>query len=289
VRLVDLLRARLVVVRSRDCGVLITQGAVRIAGRVGGVDDVVESPDEIAMDPAALAALAYPAEDVPLAIVHEDDDLVVVDKPAGMHVHPLGEHRGGTLLNALLGRCGARPAQPWGRWRPAPLHRLDRAASGLIAFGKSARVHDVTRRQLAAHAVGRRYVAVVVGRVAEDSFTIDAPLGRDPALDYRRAIVTEERGGQRAISHVRVVQRFADRTVVDVTLETGRTHQIRAHLASIGHPIAGDTLYAPGGTRASASTAIALHATELALRHPTTGALVAWTCPPPPDLAARRD
>jgi 23S rRNA pseudouridine1911/1915/1917 synthase len=291
VRLVDLLRARLVVVRSRDCGALITQGAVRIGGQVAALDAPVQSVEDVTIEPAALAAVAYPAEDISLSIIHEDDDLVIVDKPAGMHVHPLGAHRGGTLLNALLWHAGTRPDQPWGRWRPAPLHRLDRAASGLIAFGKSARVHDAMRAQLAQHEVGRRYTAIVEGLIADDAFTISAPLGRDPALDYRRAVVDVEHGGQTAISHVRITERLVDggrqRTIVEVTLETGRTHQIRAHLASIGHPIAGDALYAPGGSRETASTVIALHATALSLRHPTTNELVTWTSAPPPDFPTR--
>jgi 23S rRNA pseudouridine1911/1915/1917 synthase len=294
VRIVDLLRARLVVVRSRDAGTLVAGGAVRLDGRVAAMNDTIDPRDElgavsgrVTIDRAALGALAFPAEDIVLSIVHEDDDLVVVDKPAGMHVHPLGEHRSGTLLNALLWHCGARPDQPWGRWRPAPLHRLDRAASGLVAFGKRAAVHEVLRRQFAERTVDRRYIAVVDGRIEPDALTIDAPLGRDPVLDYRRAVVPEERGGQRAVTHVRVLERLAERTVVDVAIETGRTHQIRAHLASIGHPIADDTLYGSTGSRDTASAVIALHATQLRLRHPTTGELVSWTSAPRPDFTAR--
>jgi 23S rRNA pseudouridine1911/1915/1917 synthase len=189
-----------------------------------------------------------------------------------MHVHPLGVHRTGTLLNALLWHCGARADQPWAPWRPSPLHRLDRAASGLVAFAKTAAIHDVMRRLFEGNGIERRYRAAAVGRIAGDAFVIDAPLGRDPALDYRRAVVPIDQGGQRAVTHVVVVDRSADHTIVDVTLETGRTHQIRAHLASIGHPLVGDGLYAPGAVRNDATTAIALHATELRLRHPRTGA-----------------
>jgi len=267
---------------------LIAAGAVTVNGRVAKIADPVLPADTIVVDPRALAAVALVPENVPIEIRHEDQDLVICDKPAGMHVHPLGAHRTGTMLNALLWHCGARADHPWAPWRPSPLHRLDRAASGLVAFAKTAAIHDVMRRLFEGNGIERRYRAIVCGHLADDTGVIDAPLGRDPALDYRRAVVAVEHGGQRAITHYRVVGRDTAQTIVDVTLETGRTHQIRAHMASIGHPLVGDALYAPGAARTDAARAIALHATELRLLHPHTRAELVVYSHVPVDLPSRR-
>jgi 23S rRNA pseudouridine1911/1915/1917 synthase len=282
VRLVDYLKTYLVVVPVHEVGGLIAAGAVSIAGRPGQMAQLVSTHAEIAIDPGALARCALEPQEVPLVIRYEDDDLLVCDKPAGMHVHPLGSYRADTLLNALLWLTGARPENPWGRWRPHPLHRLDRAASGLIAIAKHAAIHDDVRRQFAEHAIERRYHALVHGRVEAEAGTIDAPLGRDPTCDYRRAVVPVEQGGQHAITHYRRLAYDGDRTLLELVLETGRTHQIRAHLASIGHPIVGDTLYASGGERRDAAAVIALHAVELRLRHPRRDEMVVCASPAPP-------
>jgi 23S rRNA pseudouridine1911/1915/1917 synthase len=282
VRLVDHTKAYLVVVRVDDVGPLIARGALSINGCRGRIGDLVQPTDVVAIDARQLAdGLAIVPQQLALAVKYEDDALIVCAKPANMHVHPIGAYRDGTLLNGLLWHCGARPDRPWGRWRPRPLHRLDRAASGLVAFGKHAAVHDHMRQQLAAADIGRRYWALVDGHVDADAGTIDAPLGRDPACNYRRAVVPSTAGGQRAITHWRRIERRQDRTLLELSLETGRTHQIRAHLASIGHPIAGDVLYAQSGDRRDATSAIALHAVELRLRHPVSGdALVLASRPP---------
>jgi 23S rRNA pseudouridine1911/1915/1917 synthase len=256
-RLVDAVKQRLAVVPIDRIGPLIAAGAIAVEGRVGKINDVIAADAELTVV-ASLGELVEP-EEVALAIIFEDDDLLVVDKPAGMHVHPLGEHRRGTLLNALLWHAGARAERPWAAWRPRPAHRLDRGASGLVAIAKHAHVHDALRLQLASGAMTRRYRATVHGRVESDAGTIDQPLGRDPSNDYRRAIVI---GGQPAVTHYRVVSRSPTHSVVELELATGRTHQIRAHLASLGHPIVGDVLY--GAALGTADT-IELRAIELSL------------------------
>lgn len=286
-RLVDYAKAYLVVVPVHEVGGLIARGGLTIDGRPGRIADLVGSGDVVLVDDAALARVALRPQPQPLVIRYEDDDMLVCEKPAGMHVHPLGEHREGTLLNALLWHCGARDDRAWGRWRPRPLHRLDRAASGLIAVAKHAVVHDAVRKQFAEHAVERRYRALVHGRVATETGTIASPLGRDPTCDYRRAVVPVEQGGQRAVTHFTRIEHAGDDTLLELVLETGRTHQIRAHLASIGHPIVGDRLYAAGGDRREAASTIALHAVELRLRHPRRDAMIACTSPLPDHFGAR--
>jgi 23S rRNA pseudouridine1911/1915/1917 synthase len=271
-RLFDYLKDHLVCVPVNELGRMISIGAVRL-GRRTRTDVRLEPDDRIEWDGSREAALAaeerYIAPwEAPIAVVHEDADLLVVDKPAGVHVHPIGRWRDRTLLNALVHRAGARPGNPFGAWRPFPAHRLDRPASGLIAIAKSASVRDAFRRLLDDGAVVRRYRARVEGAVAGESGTIDAPIGRDPAFDYRRGIVPVEAGGQSAITHWRVISREARSTTLQCELDTGRTHQIRVHLASIGHPIEGDTLYREPP---SPSQEIALRAVELAFPHPRTG------------------
>ena len=257
-RLVDLVKQHLAVVAIDRIGPLIADGAITIDGRVGKINDAVEPGSILA---AITLGESLVPECVPLVVHVEDDDLVILDKPPAMHVHPLGEHRRGTLLNALLWHAGARPDRPWAAWRPRPAHRLDRGASGLIAIAKHAAVHDRLRGQLEDRSMHRRYRATVHGRIASDAGTIDQPLGRDPANDYRRAIVVE---GQPAITHYWVIERTPTHSVVELELATGRTHQIRAHLASLGHPIVGDVLY---GAALGTTDTIELRAIELQLNH----------------------
>lgn len=274
-RLVDAAKAHLGVVPVDEVGPLIASGAIAIGARVGTINDPVAIGDVLAIDLAALPASALAPAPMTLTIRYEDDDLVVVDKPSGMHVHPIGAFRVDTVLNCLLAHAGARTDQPWTAWRPRPVHRLDRATSGLVAFAKHAAIHDAMRAAFDADQVHRIYRATVTGVMRDDAGTIDAPLARDPALSYRRAVVP---GGLPAVTRYRVLARTADTTLVELTPLTGRTHQLRAHLASIGHPIIGDTLYATG---AASSAAIELRAVELAFPHPRTAAPVIVRAEPP--------
>lgn len=265
-RLVDYVKAHLAVVPVNDVGPLIASGAIQIDGRVGRIADGVAAGQVLSIERAAIPSTSLLPAPMNLAVHHEDDDLLVVAKPGGMHVHPIGPYRTDTVVNALLTHAGARTDQPWAAWRPHPAHRLDRATRGLVAIAKTAAVHDAMRGLFETARVRRRYRALVEGLVAQDHGTIDGPLARDPALPYRRAIVA---GGAPAITHYRVVARDRGRSLVELDLETGRTHQIRAHLASIGHPIVGDRLYATGDR---ATSAIELCAFELAFPHPRDGA-----------------
>lgn len=256
-RLVDLVKQHLAVVAIDRCGPVIASGAIAIDGRVGGINDAVSAGAGLAVV-GDLGETLCP-EDGPLVVAFEDDRLVVVDKRGGMHVHPIGGYRRETLLNAMLWHAGARPDQPWASYRPRPAHRLDRGASGLIAFAKTAAAHDEMRRELEAGTMFRKYRATVEGTISDDEGVIDRPLGRDPTNDYRRAVRAD---GQSAVTRYRVVERTPTYTVVELELTTGRTHQIRAHLASLGHPIVGDVLY---GAQLETTDLISLRAIEIAI------------------------
>ncbi len=223
---------------------------------------------------------AQRAEDIPLAIVHEDAHLLVVNKPAGLVVHPGSGNWQGTLLNALLHHAPQLSALP----RAGIVHRLDKDTSGLLVVARTPEAQTDLVRQLAARTVQRRYLALAHGRVARDG-VVDAPIGRHPEQRTRMAVVGS---GRLARTHYRVLERFARATLLECALETGRTHQIRVHMADIGHPLVGDPVYGP---RRKARDKLAdfprqaLHAWRLALRHPATREEVGWEAPLPDDFA----
>lgn len=215
------------------------------------------------------------AQDLPLDVVYEDDDLIVVNKPRGMVVHPAPGHEDGTLVNALLAHCGDSLSGVGGALRPGIVHRIDRDTSGLIIAAKNDYAHQFLSAQLADHTLARTYECIVVGNLREDSGTVDAPIARDSRDRKRMAVVP---GGRRAVTHWEVIARYPGYTHVRCRLETGRTHQIRVHMAYLGHPILGDTVY--GAKKAVPGlTGQCLHAVGLQFIHPRTKDLVSLTCP----------
>lgn len=233
-------------------------------------------------------------QNISLDIVYEDDDIVVVNKPVGMVVHPAAGNRDGTLVNALLFHCGSSLSGIGGVIRPGIVHRIDKDTSGLLVVAKNDAAHLALAKEIKEHRVSRVYTAIAVGNFREDEGTVDAPIGRHPTDRKRMAVIRNERARSReAVTHWRVLARGEAEgsrfSLVRCQLETGRTHQIRVHLSSVGHPLLGDRVY--GGDRTtfemhhrSLISGQCLHAGELTLTHPRTGERMTFTAPPPPDL-----
>ncbi len=225
-------------------------------------------------------------QDIPLDVVYEDGDVIVVNKPVGMVVHPAPGHPDGTLVNALLYHCGDSLSGINGQLRPGIVHRIDRDTSGLLIAAKNDRAHLALAAQLQDHSLYREYEAVCVGVLKEDEGTVDAPIGRHPTDRKRMAV--DRKNGRPAVTHWTVLGRYPGYTHIRCRLETGRTHQIRVHLASIGHPLLGDTVY--GAKKPAPGLAgQCLHARRLSFVHPATGELMTVECPLPPWFAAVLD
>jgi 23S rRNA pseudouridine1911/1915/1917 synthase len=271
--------------RSRLAGwvkagrVTVDAAVVDAKRKVWGGERVAVRPDEDAI------ATADRPEDIALAIVHEDEALLVLDKPAGLVVHPGSGNRRGTLLNALLHHVPGNAALP----RAGIVHRLDKDTTGLMVVAKTLAAQTDLVRQLAARSVRREYLALVHGAVGGDG-EVDAPIGRHPVARTRMAVVER---GKPARTRYRVLARRGPATLLECSLDTGRTHQIRVHLASIGHPLVGDPAYGPrkpsGCAPIDGFPRQALHAARLALIHPRTGEPCEWQAPVPPDFAALLD
>ncbi|MBK8119339.1 MAG: RluA family pseudouridine synthase [Sulfuritalea sp.] len=271
--------------RSRLQGWL-KQGLIRLDGSAAESKCKVYGGERIDFDPSFLGLSAatpgHAAEDIALTVVFEDGHLMVIDKPAGMVVHPGNGNASGTLMNALLHHAPQLVGVP----RAGIVHRLDKDTSGLLVVAKTLIAQTDLVRQMQARSVQRHYLALALGTVARDG-TVDAPLGRHAVQRTKMAVVRA--GGREARTHYAVVERFARATLLECRLETGRTHQIRVHLASIKHPLAGDPVYGKansGDARLDAFRRQALHAWRLALRHPATGIDMAWETPLPADFAA---
>ena len=238
----------------------------------GGETIAVVLPDPESMDAVA--------QDIPLDVVYEDADVIVVNKPKGLVVHPAPGHPDGTLVNALLHHCAGSLSGIGGALRPGIVHRIDRDTSGLIIAAKNDYAHQCLSAQLQDHSLARTYECVVVGNLKADSGTVDAPIGRHPVDRKKMAVVAN---GRPAITHWEVIARYGGYTHVRCRLETGRTHQIRVHMAHIGHPILGDTVY--GAKRAVPGLqGQCLHAVGLRFIHPRTGEVVECSCPLPEEF-----
>jgi 23S rRNA pseudouridine1911/1915/1917 synthase len=263
---------------------LITRGLVRVDGRVARASLALEAGQRVEVTPDTPVAAAPPlrAEAIPVPIIYEDEHLLVIDKPAGLVVHPAPGHQTGTLVNALLERL-APQADPAAAHRPGIVHRLDKDTSGLMVIARTDAAHTNLAAQMKAHATIKRYLALVEGHMPVAEGVIEAPIGRDPRQRQRMALVSVAGGGREARTRFRVLAEARGRSLLELQLETGRTHQIRVHLAGVGHPVVGDATY--GRPQAPRPPRQFLHAAHLEFAHPVTGEWLVFDAPLPPDLA----
>ena len=257
---------------------LLEEGRVLREGRPLRKNDKLQAGDVLALDLPEPQPVALEPEDIPLDIVYEDNDLLVINKPKGLVVHPAAGHWSGTLVNALLYHCRDSLSGINGELRPGIVHRIDKDTSGLLVVAKNDFAHQALAAQLQDHTLARTYVCLVVGGVREDSGVIDAPIGRHPT-DRKKMAVTEK-NSRHAVTHWRVLERFPGYTLLECRLETGRTHQIRVHMAYRNHPIVGDTVYGRPKPELGQDSQC-LHARALTFRHPRTGETMTLTCPLP--------
>lgn len=257
---------------------LIEAGAVRLNGKVPKKNDRLNLGDTVEYTIPEPKEVDIAPKDIPLEIVYEDEDVAVINKPKGLVVHPAAGHQDDTLVNGLLYAMGDSLSGINGELRPGIVHRIDKDTSGLLAIAKNDLAHTVLASQLKDHSMARTYEAIVCGSFREDSGTVDAPIGRHPT-DRKKMCVTQ-RNSKPAVTHWEVVERFRGYTHIRCRLETGRTHQIRVHMAYLGHPLAGDPVYGPKNDPERLGGQC-LHARELTFVHPTTGQTVHLTCPLP--------
>lgn len=261
---------------------LIEGGSLTLNGKVmtskkykTSEGDVVEitipEPEKLSVEP----------EDIPLDIVYEDEDVLVVNKPKGMVVHPAVGNYTGTLVNAIMYHCGERLSSINGVIRPGIVHRIDKDTSGLLMIAKNNKAHESLSQQLAEHSITRRYKALVYNNFSEDSGTVNAPIGRDPKNRLKQAVT--EQNAKHAVTHWKVIERFGQYTLIEARLETGRTHQIRVHMAYIKHPLVGDSVYGHAKQGLPAKGQM-LHAEVLGFIHPSSGEYMEFTAPLPQEF-----
>ncbi|HWR22348.1 MAG TPA: RluA family pseudouridine synthase [Feifaniaceae bacterium] len=255
---------------------LIQEEAVLVSGKLRKANYKLQAGEDVLLRTAPPESLDVMPEPIPIDIVYQDADICVVNKPQGMVVHPAPGNESGTLVNALL-YAVTDLSGIGGVLRPGIVHRIDKMTSGLLVIAKNDLAHADLSAQIKAHTARRNYLAIVEGNLKEDTGTIDAPIGRHPADRKRMAVV---KGGREAVTHWQVLRRMGQFTLVKASLETGRTHQIRVHMAYSKHPVAGDSLYGPATPKLNLDGQ-ALHAYELMLKHPRTGEEMRFFAPPP--------
>jgi 23S rRNA pseudouridine1911/1915/1917 synthase len=260
---------------------LIEQGNVQVNGKVSTSKKItVQSGDRISLTIPEAKPLDLQPEAIPLEVLYEDNALIIINKPAGLVVHPAPGHEEGTLVNALLAHC-SNLAGIGGVQRPGIVHRLDKDTTGAIAIAKTDQAHQNLQAQLKAKTARREYLGVVYGAPSAASGTVDQPIGRHPIDRKKMAVVPVEKGGRPAVTHWHVRERLGNYTLMHFQLETGRTHQIRVHSAYIGHPIVGDPIYSTGRSVGVNLPGQALHAWRLTLQHPVTQESIEVTAPVP--------
>ena len=255
---------------------LVKQGLILVNEKVVSNNYVVKLGDSIVVNDDLNYDISVEAEDIPIDVVYEDDYLLVINKASGMVVHPAPGHYTGTLVNALLYRFQLSQKD---KMRPGIVHRLDKDTSGLMLVAKNDEVHDALSRMIANKEVERHYLAIVDGVIKHDTGTIDAPIGRD-ANDRQKMAVTDVHGKE-AVTHFRVLETFSNHSLVECILETGRTHQIRVHMAYIGHPVSNDPMYGRGK---STEFGQMLHSKSIRFVHPKTGKEMYFEVEPPKEF-----
>ena len=257
---------------------IIKDGNVLVNGEPKKSSYRLEDGDEVTADLLELKSPDIEPENIPLDILYEDDSILMVNKPKGMVVHPSAGHYTGTLVNAVLWHCQGQLSGINGVSRPGIVHRIDKDTTGVLVVCKNDAAHNAVAAQLKEHSITRKYRAIVHGVIKEDEGTVDAPIGRHPT--ERKKMASGVKNGKRAVTHYRVLERFQGYTYVECQLETGRTHQIRVHMASIHHPLLGDTVYGPAKDSHHLEGQT-LHAMVLGLIHPVTGEYLEVEAPLP--------
>ncbi len=257
---------------------LIKDGQVFVNGNSVKANYRIKSDDEIVFQIPESVEPDIEPEDIPLDILYEDEDILIVNKPKGMVVHPAAGHYSGTLVNAVMYHCKGQLSGINGVMRPGIVHRIDRDTTGSIIVCKNDYAHNSIAEQLKEHSITRRYRAICNGVLKEDEYTIHKPIGRHPV--DRKKMAVNEKNGKDAVTHVKVLKRFEKYTYIECELETGRTHQIRVHMASIGHPLLGDEVYGPAKA-AFKLEGQTLHAMTLGVVHPKSGEYLEVNAPLP--------